>query len=82
MTPFKRTLGNAKSILASRQELHIVELVRLLNSDYGGHHYCNDSSAQTSISKFLVECGFAERPYDKRPVLRMARKSQAEPQGD
>jgi len=70
MTPFKRTINKAKTVLERGGEWHIDTLIKVINTELGGHHYCHDNSAKQCISKFLVELGVGEK-VDNRPVYKL-----------
>lgn len=70
MTPFKRTMNKAKSVIDRGGEWHISNIISVINSELSGHHYINDSSAKAQIAKFLVELEMAEKVYDMRPVFK------------
>jgi hypothetical protein len=70
MTPFKRTINKAKTVLERGGEWHIDTLIKVINAELGGHHYCHDNSAKQGISKFLVELGIGEK-VDNRPVYKL-----------
>lgn len=71
MTPFKRTLKKAEDILQQFGEMHIAEVVEVMNLKKGGHHYSNDAGARERIGKFLLEFGIADRPDENRPFYRL-----------
>lgn len=70
MTPFKRTMNKAREVISDGKEWHIAAIIREINLSKGGHHYTNDASAKSQISKFLVDFGYAVRVDSIRPVFR------------
>lgn len=69
MTPFKRTIAKARTILERGGEWHIQHIVDEINQNMGGHHYTSDTSAKSSIAKFLEEFNIAERKAQFVPVF-------------
>jgi hypothetical protein len=68
MTPFKRTMAKATAVLEGCERCHIAHIVEKINANMGGHHYCNDNTARSSIAKFLIEFDIAERD-DNIPIF-------------
>ncbi|OES23920.1 hypothetical protein [Alteromonas macleodii] len=77
MTPFRRTMNKATEALEKYGQCHITTIINEINSTMGGHHYCSDAQAKTSIGKFLVEFEIAERD-DRTLRFRLKGLSDAE----
>lgn len=60
MTPFKRTMNRVKKVLSDGKERHIQDIIDEIRP-LGGHHYCSDKVASSSISKFIDKFGIAQR---------------------
>lgn len=67
MTNFKRTMVKVRDVLAKGGEFHITEIISIVNKDMGGHHYCSDSSATSSLTGLIekLEVGVRSKkaPY-------------------
>lgn len=66
MTPFKRTMVKVRDVLAKGGEYHITEIIQRINKEMGGHHYCSDSSATSSLPG-LIEKLEVGRRSEKAP---------------
>ncbi|MVB87126.1 hypothetical protein D6V10_18635 [Vibrio cholerae] len=63
MTPFKRTMNRVREVLSDGKERHIQHIINDIKP-LGGHHYCSDSVAMSSISKFIDKFEIAKRTRD------------------
>lgn len=75
MTPFKRTMNKVSDILSDGKERHIQHIIDELNEN-GGHHYCSDKVAASSITKFIDQFKMAKRSRDYGPWF-VVEKSEA-----
>lgn len=60
MTPFKRTMNRVKTVLSDGKERHINHIIEEIQP-LGGHHYCSDKVAMSSITKFIDQFQIAKR---------------------
>lgn len=60
MTPFKRTMNRVREVLSDGKERHIQHIVDEIKP-LGGHHYCSDKVAMSSITKFIDKFEIAKR---------------------
>ncbi|MCG9657623.1 hypothetical protein [Vibrio mediterranei] len=63
MTPFKRTMNRVRKVLSDGKERHIQHIIEDIRP-LGGHHYCSDKVAMSSIAKFLDKFEIAKRTKD------------------
>lgn len=60
MTPFKRTMNRVREVLSDGKERHIQHIIEDIRP-LGGHHYCSDKVAMSSISTFIDKFEIAKR---------------------